>query len=393
MSESQAWVFSERGLPWDVLSLTSQPIPALPPPLLLPKDVPNPEEWIVVRVAFVGLNPGAIFQMTLVPPFIRHPSCVPEMDLSGTVVDVWHPDDESSSNQTRRFNKGDKILAMLPASHTLPTGTGALAQFVRIPARYAVQKPEDVSFADGAGCLLTGLTARQLVRESGAKEGDRVLVNAASGGIGFLVVQMLRKVVGVEGFVVGICSGKNVDLVHSLGADEVSKYTPGQRTTCNISQVVDYTQHNPLTQHLTEKFSSEPFNTIIDTLGNQALYVASPTYLVPDGNYSSVGIKPPTFFVPDFLRAVLQMKLNDWWPVSPWLGGVGRKWNGTSMMNPTLQDRQAVADMLGRGDIKLVRDSVWAFADTKEAYRKLAGLHARGKVLVKVDEQVGDDES
>jgi NADPH:quinone reductase-like Zn-dependent oxidoreductase len=86
------------------------------------------------------------------------------------------------------------------------------------------------------------------------------------------------------------------------------------------------------------------------------------------------------------------MKLNEWWPVSPWLGGVGRKWLGTSMMSPTLEDRQAVADMLGRGDIRLVRDSVWAFSDTKEAYRKLAGLHARGKILVKVDGQVGDGE-
>lgn len=228
MPESQAWVFSHRGLPWDVLSLTTQPIPTLPPPLPLPKDVPNPEEWIVVKVAFVGLNPGAIFQMNLVPPFIRHPSCVPEMDFSGTVTDVWSPDDESVSAPTRRFKKGDKILAMLPASHTLPTGTGALAEYVRIPARYAVHKPEGVNFGDGAGCLLTGLTARQLVRESGAKEGDRVLVNAASGGIGSLVVQMLRKVVGVEGYIVGICSGKNVELVQSLGADEVSQTTCGR---------------------------------------------------------------------------------------------------------------------------------------------------------------------
>ncbi|KAF5630604.1 zinc-type alcohol dehydrogenase [Fusarium tjaetaba] len=367
MTESRAWVFSERGLPWDVLNLTSQPIPTLPPPLPLPKDVPDPEEWILVKVAFAGLNPGAIFQMTLVPPFIRKPTCVPEMDFSGTAIDVWHPDDESGSARSKRFNKGDKILAMLPASHTLPTGTGALAEFVRIPARYAVKKPEGVSFADGAGCLLPGLTARQLVNESGATTGHRVLVNAASGGIGSLVVQMLRKVVGPEGYIVGICSGKNVELVKSLGADEI----------------IDYTQHDHLSKYLTERFLPEPFNTIIDTLGHQALYLASPSYLVPEGNYSSVGIKPPTFFVPDFLRAVLQMKLNEWWPVSPWLGGVGRRWLGTSMMSPTLEDRQAVADILGRGDIKLVKDSIWPFEETKEAYRKLGGLHARGKILVK----------
>ncbi|KAF4950126.1 hypothetical protein FGADI_8395 [Fusarium gaditjirri] len=367
MTESRAWVFSERGLPWDILNLTSQPIPTLPPPLPLPKDVPDPEEWIVVKVAFAGLNPGAIFQMTLVPPFARKPTCVPEMDFSGTVIDVWHPDDESGSAQSKRFNKGDKVLAMLPASHTLPTGTGALAEYVKIPARYAVKKPEAVSFADGAGCLLPGLTARQLVNESGAKTGDRVLVNAASGGIGSLVVQMLRKCVGPGGLIVGICSGKNVELVKSIGADEA----------------IDYTQHRHLSKHLAERFSSEPFNTIIDTLGHQALYLASPSYLVPEGNYSSVGIKPPTFFVPDFLRAVLQMKLNEWWPVSPWLGGVGRRWLGTSMMSPTLEDRQAVVDMLEDGDIKLVRDSIWHFLEAKEAYRKLGGLHARGKILVK----------
>lgn len=157
-------------------------------------------------------------------------------------------------------------------------------------------------------------------------------------------------------------------------------------------QVIDYTQHNDLPEYLTTRFSSNRFNTIIDTLGHQSLYLASPAYLVPEGNYSSVGIKPPTFFVPDFLRAVLQMKLNEWWPVSRWLGGVGRRWLGTSMMSPTLEDRQAVVDMLGRGDIRLVRDSVWSFAETKEAYRKLGGLHARGKVLVKVDEEIGDDE-
>ncbi|KAH6893035.1 hypothetical protein B0T10DRAFT_481337, partial [Thelonectria olida] len=371
MSEpsSQAWVFSSRGLPWHVLSLTTRPTPTLPPPLPLPRDVPSPEEWLLVKTAFVGLNPGAIFQMTLIPPFVRQPTCVPEMDFSGTVVDVWHPDGEAAA----RFRTGDKVAAMLPASHTVPTGSGALAEYVRVPARYVVKKPESASLGDAAGCLLPGLTAWELVSE--VREGHRVLVNAASGGIGTLVVQMVRKIVGDKGYVVGICSGKNAEMVKSLGADEV----------------IDYTQHKSLPAHLTSLFSSNPFNVIIDTLGHQALYLSSPSYLTPTGPYVSVGIKPPTFFVPDFLRAVVQMKLNEWWPTSRWLGGVGRRWVAVAMMSPTLEDRQRIIDMLGAGDIKLVRDSVWPFEQTKEAYEKLGGLHARGKVLVKVDSSVGDD--
>lgn len=105
-----------------------------------------------------------------------------------------------------------------------------------------------------------------------------------------------------------------------------------------------------------------------------------------------MGIKPPTFFIPDFLRAVLQMKLNEWWPTSRWLGGVGRAWAAVAVMSPTLEDRQRVVDLLAGGKIRLVRDSVWPFEQAREAYEKLGGLHARGKVLVKVDASLGDDE-
>lgn len=86
------------------------------------------------------------------------------------------------------------------------------------------------------------------------------------------------------------------------------------------------------------------------------------------------------------------MKLNEWWPVSRWLGGVGRLWKGVSMMEPTLEDREAIIGMLGRGEVKVVRDSVWSFEEADKAYEKLGGRHARGKVMVKVDAGVGDDE-
>lgn len=389
----RAWQFSERGDPSKVMSFTTKPMPIFPPASPLPSDAPLPEEWVLIKVAFAGLNVGAIFQMTLIPPMLRTKSCTPEMDLSGTVVDVWHPKRSASDAKPFRFNKGDKIIAMLPASHSLATGTGALAEYIAIPAKYAAHKPENVSFGNAAGCLLAGMTARQQVEESGTKEGDRVLVNAASGGIGTMAVQMVRNIVGKNGYVVGICSGRNVELVKTLGADEVRKTSSPQQNNMLISsQVIDYTKHDNLPTYLKDIFAAQPFDTIIDTLGHQSIYLASPSYLVPGGIYSSAGIKPPNFNVMNFLRAVIQMKLNEWWPVSPWLGGVGRLWRGVSMMEPTLEDRKRIVGMLGNGEVRVVRDSVWKFEEAQAAYAHLGGLHARGKVLVKVNADIGDDE-
>ncbi|OTA00763.1 alcohol dehydrogenase [Trichoderma parareesei] len=379
----RAWTFSRRGSPSDIL------FPAFPP------EAAHTEEWILLKVAFAGLNVGAIFQTTLIPAFLRSKTCVPEMDLSGIVQDVWHPHAENNNkgqdvntntgvHTQTRFRKGGKVMAMFPASHTLPTGTGTLAEYIAIPARFAVHKPASVPLADAAGCLLTGMTAHQLVVESGIRPGHRVLVNAASGGIGTMVVQMARRVVGPEGLVVGICSGRNARMVKGLGADKVIDYTQHQHPHTN--------NNNNLPAHLASLFHAHPFDAIIDTLGHQSLYLGSPDYLVSSGTYSSVGIKPPDFSIPNFLRAVCQMKLNEWWRVSRLLGGAGRLWRGVSMMEPSLEDRQRIADMLGQGHVRVVRDSVWRFEDVREAYARLGGLHASGKVLVRVDESVGDDE-
>ena len=104
-----------------------------------------------------------------------------------------------------------------------------------------------------------------------------------------------------------------------------------------------------------------------------------------------MGVKPPSFAVPDFFRAVWQMKMNEWWPVSPWLFGAGRLWRGVSMMSPTLEDRQRIVDMVGSGEVRVLRDSVWDFERVQEAYAKVEGRHARGKVMVKVDKHIADD--
>jgi reticulon-4-interacting protein 1, mitochondrial len=218
MATTKAWTFSKRGDPKDVLQLTSdRPMPTLPPPLPLPKDAREPQEWILVKIAYTGLNPGGLFHMTLIPAMFRAKVAIPEMDCSGTVVDVWTPD-----GTTARFSKGDGVAVTIPIGHSWPTGNGALQTYTAIPAKYAVKKPANVAFRDAAGLFIAACSAWNQVQDAKVKSGDRVLVNGASGGLGTFAVQMAKHIVGPSGYVVGICSERNLELVKSLGADDVS---------------------------------------------------------------------------------------------------------------------------------------------------------------------------
>ncbi|PTB69436.1 hypothetical protein BBK36DRAFT_1156010 [Trichoderma citrinoviride] len=218
---------------------------ATPPPTSYPSHHPGPsqccppeavrrDEWVLIQVAFADLNVGAILHMVLIPAFPRSKACgLLEIDRSGIVQDT-------------RVRKGNKAMVMLPASHALPTGTGTLAEYIATSARFA------------------------LLAESGAKPGDRILVNAASGGIGHhgradspLDCSVPRALV------VGISRGRNARMVERLGADQVINYTQHQQDD----------EHIELSAHLASRFRSVPFDAVIDTLGHQSLHVHSPIYL------------------------------------------------------------------------------------------------------------------
>jgi len=217
---TKAWTFTRRGAPSAVLSLTTtHPAPAFPPALPLPKAAPRPEEWVLVRVSHAALNPAGLFHMALVPPFFRAATAVPELDFAGVVEDVWAPD--AAAGRPARFRSGDGVLASLPVWFLWPTGQGALQGLVACPARYCVPRPAGVRPEEGAGLIVAGCTAAQMVEDGKLREGDRVLVYAASGGVGSLALQLARLAVGDRGTVVAVCSGRNADTVKGLGADEV----------------------------------------------------------------------------------------------------------------------------------------------------------------------------
>ncbi|OLF19154.1 NAD(P)-dependent alcohol dehydrogenase [Actinophytocola xanthii] len=110
---------------------------------------------------------------------------------------------------------GDEVFAL--------AGRGGFAEYARVGRDVLAPKPRSLSFEQAAAVPLAAVTALHALRDQGHLEpGQRVLVNGASGGVGTFAVQ-LAKAFGAH--VTGVCGTRNVELVRSIGADEVIDYT------------------------------------------------------------------------------------------------------------------------------------------------------------------------
>ena len=130
-------------------------------------------------------------------------------ELAGVVAAV--------GKDVTRFKPGDAVFAF-------PGGKmGCHAQYRAVAEDGpVVRKPENLSFEDAASLSFGGTTALHFLRKANIKPGDKVLVIGASGGVGSALVQ-LAKHFGAE--VAGVTSTANLDLVASLGADQVIDYS------------------------------------------------------------------------------------------------------------------------------------------------------------------------
>lgn len=202
-----AWKHTRAGPPSTVLSLSAD-VPT--PTIKEPTDV-------LVRIGHAALNSGASIMMQLCPFFFRSTAAIPELDFSGTLVAAG-----SEALASGRLTVGDSVFGSVGAGQHIKAGSGALAEFVVVPVTNVSRKASDKETdAEAAGLGVAGCTAIALMEKAALKNGNSVLVNGASGGIGSMVVQMAKDVVNSNGKVVAICSGKNADMAKDLGADEV----------------------------------------------------------------------------------------------------------------------------------------------------------------------------
>lgn len=302
---------------------------------------PTPaDDQVLVRVQAASVNPLDWHFMRGKPYIMRLSAGLGApnddrmgVDFAGTVAAV--------GKSVKQFKPGDEVFG---------GRSGALGEYVVVrESRALTLKPQNLSFEQAAAIPVAAVTALQGLRDQGhVRPGQKVLINGASGGVGTFAVQ-IAKSFGAE--VTGVCSGRNVGLVRSLGADHVVDYTKQ-----------DFTQ------------DAERYDVILDNVGNHSL-LSLAHVLKPDGILVIVGGSSE----------------------NAWIGPMGRPLKA-SLLSPFVRQKMVMflaelnpkdlnwlADQARAGKLTPVIDRRYSLSEAPEAIRYLEGGRARGKVIVSVE--------
>ena len=256
-------------------------------------------------------------------------------ELAGVVIAL--------GKDVTRFGVGDRIFAA-PAD-----GTGAHAEYICLPEDGALASiPSNMSFEQAATICNGGLTALPFLRDHGKiKRGDKVLIIGASGSIGTIAVQ-LAKYFGAH--VTGVCSTANVDMVKSLGVDQVIDYT-----------VDDFTKHG------------ETYDIIFDTVAKSSFGHAKRS-LTRRGVYL---VTAPSF------ATVFRML---WASV---FGGKRAVMAATGLRpaREQVKDMEFLKGLFETGSFKTIIDRIYPFGHITNAHSYVEKGHKKGNVVIAVKPQ------
>jgi NADPH:quinone reductase-like Zn-dependent oxidoreductase len=219
------------------------------------------DDEVLVRVRTASVHPdvwhvvsGRPFVLRLMGSGLLRPKCpVPGTDLAGVV--------EAVGKDVTRFRPGDEVFGESLRGYSWRNG-GAFAEYASVPEEGLALKPPNITFEQAAAVPTAGYITLLNLPSGRLRRGQRVLVNGAAGGVGALTVQ-LAKAHGAH--VTGVDHTRKLDLVRSLGADQVVDYTRD-----------DFTR------------SAERYDLIVDIPGNHS-FAACRRALTPDGTYVLIG--------------------------------------------------------------------------------------------------------
>jgi NADPH:quinone reductase-like Zn-dependent oxidoreductase len=306
------------------------------------KDIDRPaakDDEVLVRVRAAGLDRGVWHLMAGLPYLIRfigfgvrRPKVrVRGMDVAGTV--------EAVGGDVTRFQPGDEVFGW---------ADGSYAEYVSVPAGNLALKPANLSFEQAAIVPISGFAALQALRDVGqVQAGQRVLVIGAAGGVGSYAVQ-LAKAFGAR--VTGVASTRQLELVRSLGADDVVDYTR--------EDVTDGSRH---------------WDLVIDTGGHRPLSRLRRA-LTPRGALVIVGSEGRGRWLGGFDRNLRAVAL------SPFVG----QRLGMLSSKTRQDDLQTLRELLEAGKVIPAVSATYPLAEVPEAIRQLVEGHRGGKLVITV---------
>jgi NADPH:quinone reductase-like Zn-dependent oxidoreductase len=321
-----------------------------PPDVLKLEDIEKPspaDDELLVKVHAAAANPldyhrvrGKPYIMRMMGSGVGAPeSTRVGVDFAGTV--------EAVGKNVKRFKPGDEVFG---------GRTGAFAEYVTVREdRAVVPKPANVTFEQAGSVAIAAVTALQALRDKGRiRAGQKVLINGASGGVGTFAVQ-IAKAFGAE--VTGVCSTRNVEMVRSIGADYVIDY-----------KEEDFTKGDKV------------YDLIVDNVGNHPLR-AYKRILNPDGIFVIVGGPKDNQWIGP-LTSPVKAKL-----LSPFVSQEFVKF----FADLNQADLTVLADLMQAAKVMPVIDRRYRLSEVPEAIRYVEQGHARGKVVIAVEEDSNPD--
>jgi NADPH:quinone reductase-like Zn-dependent oxidoreductase len=306
-----------------------------PPEILRLAEVDTPAantDEVLVKVLAASVNAADWHLLRGKPLFsratlglLRPKHRILGVDIAGQV--------EAVGSGVTRFRPGDEVYANL-----LDHGYGGFAEYASVPVDVTALKPASLSFEEAAAVPMAATTALQGLRRHGELQPTQtVLINGASGGVGSFAVQ-LAKASGAE--VTAVTSTGNLDLVRSLGADQVIDYANE-----------DFTR------------TGRRYDRILDTVGNRS--VADLRRALAEGGKAAV-----TGFTS--VAKLLAVSLR------------GGKDVAQVQAHVTAKDLELLAALIAAGNVRPQIDRRYRFAELPAAIAYLEQGHARAKVVVGV---------
>jgi 2-desacetyl-2-hydroxyethyl bacteriochlorophyllide A dehydrogenase len=303
------------------------------------KPTPKDNE-VLVKVHAAAVNPldwhfmrGSPFFMRFMLGLFKPRTPILGADFAGRI--------EAVGKDVTLFRPGDEVFGDLSGGNL-----GAFAEYLCVSEDASiVLKPSNISFEQAAAVPVAAITALQSIRAAKLKAGQTVLINGASGGVGTFTVQ-LAKYSGAN--VTAVSSGRNLELVRSIGADHV----------------IDYTQ---------EDFSrnGRQYDVIIDNIGNRSV-ADYRRALKPHGICVIIGFTTAAGLFGHMIRGA-------------WASKTGNKQIGVmGSANSNKPDLNTLKELLESGRIVPVIDRCYPLSETASAVAYVESSRARGKVVITV---------